>query len=278
MANFVFSETNVKKNYFRIFVKTAANILAQPLEPTLSTAVYAGVDYAGATPALHPNTSGAIKDLYDCYYEQIGSCKSEPKISSSDVDGLKNNIGTSLGASKEVQVEFTLMDLDGGVTTGDNYLSTIGMDGKAANFIFLDENSGVCYKAVGVVASVNLGATGNSFEELPVIAKKEAASISAVVSRVKLLVGAGSVSVGGVATYEIYNDGDGYTTGSTTLTQLATVPTDAGTSFATSAIVASAGNLTGLTIGTAGTGYKAGDLIVLSGGTASAVLKVLTVA
>jgi len=284
MSNFVFSEANVKKNYFRIFVKTLANIAAHPTEPEFANGLAVGVDDStGVAGISGPLASGFIKTLYDNYYEQIGSCKSEPKISSTDVEGIKNNIGTSLGASKEVTVEFNLIDLDGGVEIEDNYLSTLDLEGKAANYVFVDEKSGVCHYVRGVVASVNLSTVGNSFEELPVVAKKEAATISAVTNRYKMSTGATVIQTGKVGTVQIMDAGLGYDAADI-LTQIGLVSGGSGSGFsATVDTVGVNGNILTLVapFTAVGANYRVGDIIFMSLGSSPATralkLRVLTV-
>lgn len=286
MANFLFSEANVRKNYFRIFVKTFENIALHPVEPSVLTGNACGVDNTTAgqgIAGLPGNSTGFFNALYSNYYEQVGSCKAEPKISSADVEGLKNNIGTSLGASKEVSVEFALIDLDGGTVTQGNYLSTIGLEGKAANIIFFDENSGVVHYVRGVVSSVNLASTGNGFEELPVIAKKEAATIGAVANRFKFNPGASAaVTEGAVATVSIYSAGLGYAATDDGLIQKQLISAGSGSGFiADIATVGALGVVTAVTINTPGTLYRVGDLIVLDDGVASTkqlIVRVETIA
>jgi len=285
MPTFVFGTSGVKKNFFHIFVKTGTNIVAHPAEPTLVNGVTAiGADDPTGIPGRAGDlASGLIRDLYTSYwYEQIGSCKSEPKIGTADVQGIKNNLGTALGASKETTVEFTILDLDGN-SPNENYLAAIGLEGKAANYIFVDENSGVVRTLVGVVASVNESTVGNGFEELPVVAKKESGNITDVSNRYKCVVGTTpAVITGKVMSVSISSKaGFGYDEDDNVLVQTAILTTGAeGSGFETTETTVGAGGaLATVTIagGGIGTGYRVGDLIVLDSGLAATSVAILRV-
>jgi len=301
MASFIFSEANVKKNFFRIFVKTATNLTDNPTEPLWANGNAAGVDsktaragYAGDAGDI---ATGLFNSLYVNYYEQIGSCNSEPVVSSSDVDGITNNIGTTLGASKEVTVEFTLHDLDGGYhagtgsifeATGDsNYASLVSIDGTTVNFVFFDENSGTTYVIKDVSVSVNLSSTGNSFEEVPVTAKKEATTISQIVNRYKYNPGAAAVVLVGTPTsVSIYDGGLNYSGTELALPQVQIMPISSTAAGVTVDITAVDGNGTATAItpafGGANAFYAVGDLLVMdigaAGGTESLILRVDVIA
>lgn len=284
MATFKMSEANVKKNFFRIFVKTQENIVAHPDEPVISNGLAAGTDDAESTAGSPTaKATGFFHALYSNYYEQVGSCKSEPKISSSDVEGIKNNIGSSLGASKEISVEFALIDLDGGAEISGNYLSTIGLEGKPANYVFFDEKSGVVHYATGVVSSVNLGSVGNGFEELPVVAKREAAKITDVANRFKLNPGANAAVTSGKVTAVSIADGGAGFTAAESVTQVASLPvgsTGSGILIKVKTVNAGVATEMDAITGTGGSGYKIGDLLVMKGAanTKSLILRVTGIA
>jgi len=149
---------NVKKVFFDVYIATAENA---DIELGSATTV------ADVLTILEANTDG-----------KIGALSAEPKISSSSKDGKEINNGSTVGNSKEVTVEFTMLEL-----TDENYGDLVAMDGKSYSIVFFDEKSGVLLQAKQVTFDINLSSTGNGFEELPVTAKKEAATIGDVVDR-----------------------------------------------------------------------------------------------
>ncbi len=284
MATFKMSEANVKKNFFRIFVKTQENIALYPAAnlPADLKGLACGTDDTEASAGQPLGSTGFFNTLYTNYYEQVGSCKSEPKIGSSDVEGIKNNIGSSLGASKEVSVEYALIDLDGGTEISGNYLSAIGLEGKPANYVFFDEKSGVVHYVTGVVSSVNLASVGNGFEELPVIAKREAAKITDVANRYKLNPGAVAlVEKGKVVTASIVDGGVGFVA-AVAATQSAVLPVGrTGAGFTCTVPAVNAGAATSIAItGNGGTNYQVGDLLVMesTASTKAMILRVTSIA
>lgn len=272
----MFSEENVKKNFFRIFVKTAPN---KRLHPTplnmIQNGMAAGKDSITAIGGdgyigdVGDEATGLFETLYSNYFEQVGSCNSEPKISSSDVEGITNNIGTKLGQSKNVVVDFILNDLDGGkavpyINGGDNYNSLMSLDGTTIDIVYFDSKTGTCSMVEGVNASVNLDSTGNSFENVPFTAEKEANSITEVVTRYKLMPGELPYTpIGEVKKVSITTAGDTYSVGDI-ITQVST--TGVGVGF-TGTVVALAGvggdEIYAIEITAGGTGHAIGDVITV---------------
>ncbi len=272
MGNFLFSESGVKKNYFRLFVKKAVHV--SETEISFANGGLLGVDDATSYAGVNNAATGIFGELYTGYYEQIGSCNAEPKVTSSDVDGKVNNVGTTLGASKEMQIEMVLADL-----SGDNYDEAVALDGTTVSFVYVDENSGVLYHVAGVSVSTNLSATGNSFEELPITAKKEATSITDIVNRYVYTAAGSAPTTGGVETVSIFTAGEGYVT-EAGATQVAILPTSSTGTGAEFSITASAGAVTVAAMSTAGTGYQVGDILSITGptGGAGCMVKVATIA
>jgi hypothetical protein len=221
-----------------------------------------------------------VRELYSNYYEQIGSCDAEPKAITSDVEGLTNNIGNKLGASKSIAIDFVLHDLNGGSAVGSNYNDAIALDGTTVNFIFFDENSGTLKKYSGVTVSINLEDTGNNFEKLPIKAEKEKAKITDFVQRYVLA--PGSNVAGRIAAYTITTAGEDYVVGDAA--NQASVSPVAGigfsrTGFAATVLALGANDgIYALNVSNYGTGYAIGDVITLADGSGSApVAATLTV-
>jgi len=264
--SFIFSEANVRKNYYRIFVKKAENIQAHPNEPVIANGMVAGVDYPGATAGDPKSSTGMVRELYSNYYEQIGSCDAEPKAITSDVEGLTNNIGNKLGASKSIAIDFVLHDLNGGSAVGANYNDAIALDGTTVNFIFFDENSGTLKKYSGVTVSINLEDTGNNFEKLPIKAEKEKAKITDFVQRYVLA--PGSAVTGRIAAYTITTAGEDYVVGDAA--NQASVSPVGGTGFAATVLALGVDDgIYALNVSNYGTGYAIGDVITLAVGSGS---------
>ena len=283
--SFVFSEENIKKNFFRIFVRNPVN--GDTILPfAIANGEAAGKDVLGATPndpASFATTTGMFHRLYTAGWEQIGSCNAEPTITSADVEGITNNIGTkNLGASKDVTVNFVLNDLDGGeqvpyVTGGDNYNALIALDGRTVDVIYFDEKTGTLNRVEGINASINLETTGNAFENVPFAGTKEVNSIPEAVTRFKLKPGdTGHNPTGEVTRVSITTAGLGYAVND--VLDNNTGGSGAGFEAEVVAVTGVAGDeIYAIAITAGGTDYAIGDVITVDTGGGVATPATITV-
>ncbi len=190
MGNLLFKEGNVVKHFYRVFVKPEMYITQHPTEPIWENENAIGSDATSGLYGLGSsgNSTGLYKELYECYYSQVGSCNAEPKIKTDDVGGEVNQDGFVVGAYKKVLVEFTLIDLDGQIVAehligGGNYHSAIRLTNSTVNIVFLEEKTGVVKVLNGVSASSNIKITGNSYDSVDIKGKREAKKLTDLVSR-----------------------------------------------------------------------------------------------
>jgi len=178
--SFTWGTSNVKKNFFSIYAKKEGS----------------------HTMSGYATTALAIDGLKNDGFEEVGSCKSEPAINTTAQDGIENNKGSTIGASKEAAIEIVLMQL-----TDDNYAAATALDGEEVTFVYIEETRGITYVLADLVADVNLNTVGNSYEELPITAKKEAAEVGSMI--VRHTIGETSI-VGMTKAVEITAAGNGY--------------------------------------------------------------------
>lgn len=238
---FTWGTSGVKKNFYSIYAKAGGT--------------HAMSGYATVALAL----AGLVADGF----EEIGSCKAEPSIVTSAQDGIENNKGSTIGASKEAAIEVVLMQL-----TDDNYNSAIALDNEEVTFVYIEENRGITYVLQDLVADVNLNTTGNTHEELPITATKDAATIGASV--VRYTIGGASAAVGIITATEITTAGDYYQAADIglILTQTATSGVGSGATFIITSVDGTDG-LESVVMASGGSGYADDDTITLSLGTAA---------
>ncbi len=247
---FTWGTNKVQKNFFSLYAKVGG-----------------AIDMSGfATTEL------AIAGLFAAGFEEIGSAKAEPSINTTAQDGIENNKGSTIGASKEAAIEIILMQL-----TDANYAAATALNNQEVTFVYLEPDRGITYVLADLVADININTVGNSYEELPITATKEAADIDSLI--VRHTIGETAIS-GAMTAFIISTAGDWYTSADngTALGQTASSGSGIGAKIIPTSVDGSNG-LESAVLSAGGSGHVVDDTLTIAtgsngAGTTAAVITV----